>query len=32
MPFNADGMYRGTITRDGRVRVAIYADEAHGKD
>jgi beta-aspartyl-peptidase (threonine type) len=32
MPFNADGMYRGTITRDGKVRVAIYADEAHGKD
>jgi beta-aspartyl-peptidase (threonine type) len=27
MPFNTDGMSRGTITRSGRVTVAIYADE-----
>ncbi len=27
MPFNTDGMARGTITRSGRVTVAIYADE-----
>ena len=26
-PFNTDGMARGTITRSGRVTVAIYADE-----
>ena len=27
MPFNTDGMARGTITRSGHVTVAIYADE-----
>ena len=26
MPFNTEGMYRGTITADGKVRVAIYED------
>jgi beta-aspartyl-peptidase (threonine type) len=24
MPFNTDGMYRGTITRSGRIRIDIY--------
>lgn len=27
MPFNTEGMYRGTITRSGRVVTAIYGDE-----
>jgi L-asparaginase / beta-aspartyl-peptidase len=27
MPFNTEGMYRGFIDRDGRLRVAIYGDE-----
>lgn len=26
-PFNTEGMYRGTITRSGRVTTAIYGDE-----
>jgi beta-aspartyl-peptidase (threonine type) len=26
MPFNTSGMYRGTIDRKGRVRIAIYRD------
>lgn len=24
MPFNTDGMYRGTVTRDGKIEVLIY--------
>ena len=27
MPFNTEGMYRGTITRSGRVTTLIYDDE-----
>jgi len=27
MPFNSEGMYRGTITRTGDVRTAIWRDE-----
>jgi len=27
MPFNTEGMYRGTIDRDGNVSVMIYGDE-----
>ena len=27
MPFNTEGMYRGTITRSGRVTTMIYGDE-----
>ncbi len=27
MPFNTEGMYRGTVTRSGRVVTAIYGDE-----
>ncbi|HWA39365.1 MAG TPA: beta-aspartyl-peptidase, partial [Burkholderiales bacterium] len=27
MPFNSDGMYRASIGRDGRARVAIYPEE-----
>ncbi len=27
MPFNTEGMYRGTITRSGRVTTMIYDDE-----
>jgi beta-aspartyl-peptidase (threonine type) len=27
MPFNTPGMYRGTITRDGKIAIAIYKDE-----
>ena len=27
MPFNTEGMYRGTITRSGRVVTAMYDDE-----
>ncbi len=27
MPFNTEGMYRGTITRSGRVTTLIYGDE-----
>lgn len=26
MPFNTAGMYRGTVTRDGRIEVKIYKD------
>lgn len=26
LPFNTDGMYRGTVTRDGRIRIEIYRD------
>ena len=26
MPFNTEGMYRGTVTGDGQVRIAIYRD------
>ncbi len=26
MPFNTDGMYRGSITRDGQIRIEIYRD------
>ena len=26
MPFNTEGMYRGTIDADGKVRTAIYRD------
>jgi beta-aspartyl-peptidase (threonine type) len=26
MPFNSEGMYRGTITEDGRIRTAIYRE------
>lgn len=32
MPFNADGMFRGTITRDGRVRIAIWGEDGPGAD
>jgi beta-aspartyl-peptidase (threonine type) len=24
MPFNTEGMYRGTVTADGRVEIQIY--------
>ena len=24
MPFNTEGMYRGTITADGKIEVSIY--------
>ncbi len=27
MPFNTEGMYRGSITRSGRVSTAIYGDD-----
>jgi beta-aspartyl-peptidase (threonine type) len=27
MPFNTDGMYRGTITRSGVVTIGFYGDE-----
>ena len=27
MPFNTEGMYRGFITRSGRVTTMIYGDE-----
>ena len=27
MPFNTEGMYRGSITRSGRVETAIYGDD-----
>ena len=27
MPFNTEGMYRGTVTRSGAVRTMIYDDE-----
>ncbi len=27
LPFNTPGMYRGTITEDGNITVAIYGDE-----
>jgi beta-aspartyl-peptidase (threonine type) len=27
MPFNTEGMYRGTVTRSGRVTTMIYGDE-----
>ena len=27
LPFNTEGMYRGTITAEGRVTIAIYGDE-----
>jgi beta-aspartyl-peptidase (threonine type) len=26
MPFNTEGMYRGTIDADGRVRILIFKD------
>ncbi len=26
MPFNTAGMYRGTVTKDGKIEVAIYRD------
>lgn len=26
MPFNTEGMYRGTVTRDGKIEVFIYKD------
>lgn len=26
MPFNTQGMYRGTVTKDGRIEVAIFKD------
>lgn len=26
MPFNSEGMYRGTITADGRIKTAIFAE------
>jgi beta-aspartyl-peptidase (threonine type) len=26
MPFNTEGMYRGAIGRDGKLRIAIYRD------
>jgi beta-aspartyl-peptidase (threonine type) len=27
MPYNTDGMYRGTVTRDGKFKVLIYEDK-----
>jgi beta-aspartyl-peptidase (threonine type) len=30
LPFNTPGMYRGYITTDGTIHVAIYRDEAFG--
>ena len=24
MPFNTEGMYRGTVTEDGKIEVLIY--------
>lgn len=32
MPFNTDGMFRGWIGVDGKVHVAIYADESDSDD
>ena len=26
MPFNSEGMYRGCVTIDGKIHVAIYDD------
>ncbi len=26
MPFNTQGMYRGTVTREGKIQIAIYRD------
>ncbi len=31
MPFNTDGMYRGIVTGDGLVQIAIYRDSAPPK-
>ena len=30
MPFNTTGMYRGTIDAEGRVEIAIFANESAG--
>ena len=27
MPYNTDGMYRGTITSDGKIKVMIYEEK-----
>ena len=32
MPFNTDGMYRGTVTRSGKIRIEIYRGQDLSRD